>query len=60
MGIRTLSRTPDRAQDVAPEVKLTLIRDVADSTGEHGALSDLLTAIIPVFVNKDPSNPAPS
>ncbi|MDP2326288.1 MAG: hypothetical protein Q8N51_19980 [Gammaproteobacteria bacterium] len=57
--LRPLSRCPARAQDIAPEVKLTFLRDFLDATGGNTAVTDGLTAIIPLFVNKDPSNPAP-
>lgn len=54
-----ISRRPFQAQDVAPEVKLTALRDLVAAAGAWPALEDGLTAIIPLFVNKDPSNPAP-
>ena len=57
--IRPLSRCPDRAQDIAPEVKLTFIRDFIAATGGNSNIEGALTAIIPLFINKDPSNPAP-
>jgi hypothetical protein len=56
--IRTLTRVPARAQDVAPEVKLTFIRDFIVAAGDETPLADVLTATIPLFINKDPSNPA--
>lgn len=55
--IRLISRHPMRGQDVAPEVKLTFIRDFIAATGGSTAAEGVLTAIIPLFVNKDPSNP---
>ena len=59
MRIRTLTRVPSYAQDVAPEVKLTFLRDVLDASGESAELVQLLTVSIPLFVNKDASNSAP-
>jgi len=41
--IRPVSRKPERAASIAPEVKLTFITEV-------------LTAAIPMFTNKDPQN----
>ncbi len=57
--LRTLTRLPVLAQNVAPEVKLTFVRDFVVATGENTVLDELLTATIPLFVNKAPSNPAP-
>lgn len=45
--LRPVSRKPQAASDVAPEVKLAY-------------LQDLIEISIPLFENKDPSNPAPS
>lgn len=59
MRVKPLTRMPERAQDIAPEVKLTFLRNVVDATGDGGMLGDVLTAAIPLFVNKDPRNPAP-
>ena len=56
--LRALTRVPVSAQDVAPEVKLTFVRDFVVATGENTVFDELLTATIPLFVNKDPSNPA--
>lgn len=42
---RTVTRTPSVAQNVATDVKLTFIADV-------------IQAAIPLFQNKNPSNPA--
>lgn len=58
--LRSLTRAPEMAQDVAPEVKLTFVRDFLSATGENGVAVDVLSAVIPIFVNKDPSNPATS
>jgi hypothetical protein len=41
--IRPVTRTPERAASIAPEVKLTFITQV-------------LTDAIPLFTNKDPQN----
>ena len=57
--LRTLTRVPETAQDIAPEVKLTFIRNLIVATGEDTPLDEILAATIPFFVNKDPSNPAP-
>ncbi|MCF6285642.1 MAG: hypothetical protein L3K26_10680 [Candidatus Hydrogenedentes bacterium] len=57
--LRTLTRVPEKAQDVAPEVKLTFIRDFVVATGEVTLFDEILTATIPLFINKDPSNPVP-
>lgn len=57
--MRLLTQRPVVGQDVAPEVKLTLFRDLLDATGENPEFSGLLGAIIPLFINKDPSNPVP-
>lgn len=42
--VAPLTRTPDSADTIAPEVKLAFIRDVIDVS-------------IPLFENKNPSNP---
>lgn len=42
--IAPLTRTPGTAETIAPEVKLTFIRDVIEVS-------------IPLFENKNPSNP---
>lgn len=55
--LRPISRSPLCAQNIAPEVKLTFIRDFIAATGGDALLEDGLTAVIPLFVNKDPSNP---
>lgn len=55
--LHPISRLPARGQDIAPEVKLTLLRDLVAATGGNAVLEDGLTAVIPLFVNKDPSNP---
>ena len=44
--VRLLTRKPDNGQTIAPEVKLTFIRDMIEVS-------------IPLFVNKNPSNPLP-
>ena len=44
---RNLSRLPQMAETIAPEVKLTFAIDVIE-------------AAIPLFTNKNPQNPAPS
>ena len=43
--IRLVSRMPERAATIAPDVKLTFIVEV-------------LTAAVPMFTNKDPQNSA--
>ena len=42
-----MTRIPGKADQIAPEVKLAFIRDVIDVS-------------IPLFENKDPSNPLPT
>jgi hypothetical protein len=56
--LRFISRAPRRAQELAPEVKLTFLRDLLAIGEEAPALVDALTVTIPLFVNKDPRNPA--
>ena len=56
--LRCLSRAPECAQELAPEVKLTFLRDLLAIGGESATLVDGLTVSIPLFVNKDPQNPA--
>lgn len=56
MRLRLLTRAPEKAQDVAPEVKLAFLRDVVDATGESAVLAGVLSAAIPLFINKDPRN----
>lgn len=56
--LRCISRVPHRAQELAPEVKLTFLRDLLAIGEEAPALVDALTVTIPLFVNKDPRNPA--
>ncbi len=58
-GIRLLTRCPLAGQDIAPEVKLTFIRDFVGATGDNPEFEGIIDAIIPLFINKDPSNPAP-
>lgn len=41
--IRLVSRKPEQAESIAPEVKLTFVIEV-------------LTAAVPLFTNKDPQN----
>ena len=57
--IRFLTRCPLAGQSIAPEVKLTFIRDFVGATGDNPQFEGVLDAIIPLFINKDPSNPAP-
>ena len=57
--IRLLSRRPLVGQSIAPEVKLTFIRDFVGATGDNPAFEGIMDAIIPLFINKSPSNPAP-
>ena len=54
----SISKRPAVAQDVAPEVKLTILRDILDVTASIGHPVFILDIIIPLFINKDPSNPA--
>tara|TARA_R110001592_G_scaffold169516_4_gene406079 strand:+ start:1636 stop:1842 length:207 start_codon:yes stop_codon:yes gene_type:complete len=56
--VRMISRIPERAQSLAPEVKLTFLRELLVASGDTSALRGFLTVTIPLFVNKDPSNPA--
>ncbi len=58
-GIRLLTRRPLAGEDIAPEVKLTFIRDFVSATGDNPEFEDAINSIIPLFINKDPSNPAP-
>lgn len=58
--IRPLSRRPLAGQNIAPEVKLTFVRDVVGATVDNPALEGVLDAVIPLFINKDPRNPAGS
>ena len=44
--LRPLGKTPQAAQNIAPEVKIAFVRDVLD-------------AAVPLFEDKDPSNPLP-
>lgn len=57
--IRLLTRCPLAGKDIAPEVKLTFIRDFVGATGDNPVFVGALDAIIPLFINKDPSNPVP-
>ncbi|MBI2426168.1 MAG: hypothetical protein HYV27_25315 [Candidatus Hydrogenedentes bacterium] len=54
----SISKRPAVAQDVAPDVKLTILRDILELQGSNGEAVSLLDIIIPLFVNKNPSNPA--
>ncbi len=56
--LRCISRVPECAQDLAPEVKLTFLRDLLAVGGGSDVWVDALTVTIPLFVNKDPQNPA--
>lgn len=56
--LRTISRRPARSQEVAPEVKLTFVRDFVAATGGDPLFENALTAIIPLFIHKDARNPA--
>jgi len=58
-GIRLLTRRPLVGQNIAPEVKLAFIRDFVSATGDNPEFEGVIDAIIPLFINKDPSNPAP-
>ncbi len=58
-GIRLLTRCPLAGQDIAPEVKLAFIRDFVAATGDNPEFENIINAIIPLFIDKDPSNPAP-
>jgi hypothetical protein len=53
--IHPISRCGIPAPGVAPEVKLTYIRDVLSAT----SVVEFIDATIPLFVNKNPSNPSP-
>lgn len=55
--LSSITRRPSVAQDVAPEVKLTLLRDVLGVSGNNQDAVSLLDVLIPIFVNKDPENP---
>lgn len=57
--IRLLTRRPLAGQDIAPEVKLAFVRDIVGATGDSPEFEGIMNAIIPLFINKDPSNPAP-
>ncbi len=59
-----ISKAPFLAQDVAPEVKLTFIRNVINVGISNDLLQDtvfrdLIDVMVPVFTNKDPQNPIP-
>lgn len=56
--IRLLTRRPLAGQNIAPEVKLAFIRDFLGATGDNPEFEGIVNAIIPLFINKDPSNPA--
>lgn len=58
-GIRLLTRRPLAGQDIAPEVKLAFIRDFVGATGDNPEFEGIMDAIIPLFINKEPRNPAP-
>lgn len=53
--LRPLTRCGVPAPGVAPEVKLTYIRNVLSATD----LAGFIDATIPLFVNKNPTNPLP-
>lgn len=53
--IRPITRCGVPAPGVAPEVKLTYIRNVLGVT----TLVEFIDATIPLFVNKNPTNPDP-
>lgn len=57
--IRPITRPPAVAQNIAPEVKLTFIRDFVGATGDNPEFVGILDVLIPLFINKDPGNPAP-
>ena len=57
--IHLLTRCPQAGKDIAPEVKLTFIRDFVGATGDNPEFVGALNAMIPLFINKDPSNPVP-
>jgi len=62
--LHLLSRTPELAQNVAPEVKLTFFGNILNlgmvhDLVEDSLLYDLVQVMIPVFVNKNPQNPLP-
>lgn len=57
--LRLLSRAPAAGRDVAPEVKLAFVRDFVGATGDNPGAVAVLEALIPLFINKDPRNPAP-
>ncbi|MBI2434796.1 MAG: hypothetical protein HYV26_18220 [Candidatus Hydrogenedentes bacterium] len=62
--LHPLTKTPCLAEDIAPEVKLTFLRDVlnvgiSNELLEGTVLRDLVEVMIPLFVNKDPENPVP-
>jgi hypothetical protein len=57
-----LSMAPALAEDIAPEVKLTFIRNVLNVGLDHdliedSLLRDLINVSIPLFINKNPQNP---
>ena len=62
--LRLITKAPQVAEDVAPEVKLTFIRNVLDVAIDGEVIEgtfyrDLVEVMIPLFINKDPSNPLP-
>jgi len=57
-----LSATPELADTLVPEVKLTFIRNILNigidqELIEDTLIRDLISASIPLFVNKNPQNP---
>lgn len=62
--VQLMSRMPQVAEDIAPEVKLTFLRDVlnvgiSNELLEGTVFRDLIDVSIPLFINKDPQNPLP-
>lgn len=62
--LRCISRTPLVADSATTDVKLTYIRNIlnvgiTNDFFDFTAIRDLLNQTIPLFVNKDPQNPAP-
>lgn len=60
--IMPLSSLPEAADSIAPEVKLTFIRNVinvgiSNDLIEDTVVRDLITISIPLFINKNPQNP---
>jgi hypothetical protein len=62
--LRLITKPPHAADSIAPEVKLTFLRDILDAAIDDDVIEgtfyrDFVNVAIPLFINKDPSNPLP-